>query len=131
MEPISFEEFKEKLKDESDIELRGMARDINLELPPRILRETLLKRLFDASDLPKKPTPVEAAPIPAKSSPTKQEPPGVVYQVALKAAKNRWRGGYLWRTGVTEIPEKMMSKPMLLALEGDKDFRVRKVKIEE
>ena len=131
MEPITFEEFVEKIggpEQTSDIELRGMAKDIDLDVPPNIRRDTLLRRLFEASDIPKKSTPVEATPKPASSP---QEPPGVVYQVSLKAQANRWRGGYLWRTGVTEIPEKMMSKAMLLALEGDKDFRVRKVRIEE
>lgn len=128
MKPITFEEFKEKLKDTSDIELRGMARDLDLEVPPHILRDNLLKRLFEVSDIPKRSTPVETSEKP-QSSP--KVSPGVVYQVTLKAQRSRWRGGCLWRVGTTEIPKEMMSKAMIKALEGDKDFHIKKVKIEE
>lgn len=140
MGSITFEAFCERLIEDKDKDLRVMAQDMGLQLPSRLSRENLLKRLYEAYDGDKESTPADSEPVKESTErvsteiPSVSVPPGpgedvprVVYHVFLRAKVGRRRGGRFWKLGNNIVPAEEMSKELLEALQNDKSFTAVRV----
>lgn len=129
MTALTFDEFTKNLEGCDERALREHAKSQGLNLPQKLAREIILRKLFESLDIPKA-TPAQLQPEnpPVKSTPkdTAHEP-GVVYKVFLRATKPRMRGGRRWDLGMTEVPIEEMTEALRDALNGDGSFTVFKV----
>jgi hypothetical protein len=121
MEYISFDQFSERLKDETPRSLKAMAAESGLDVDPGMTRKAVLRLMYQSleMDAPSKnvePEPVEPEPV-----------EGEFYHVMLHAKAPRWRGKRLWDKGMTRVPTTEMSAEMLKVLDKDKAFKVVKV----
>lgn len=127
MEPITYEQFKERLAGESYQSLHAMAKERGVVVAGNISRENLYAQLYESLDVPKSTSDEEPKKSPLDPPPQKAKPSGVVYHVYLRSPMDRYRGDRFWKRGMTEVPAETMTEETLEALRGDKCFRVIKV----
>lgn len=126
---ISFEEFASRCANDTDNDLRNMAKEEGIRLTPRAKRDTILRMLYTALGEE------TASPEEAKSPeilPSEPKEGGADYTVFLRATQPRWRGKRHWALGMTRVSHEEMHENndfLKKALDSDKSFKI--VKLDE